>query len=99
MPDGLKRYQNNGDMHFVTFSCHDRKPYLGTDAAKHAFLISLEAMRRKYRFCVTGYVLMPDHVHLLLTEPDDAFAGNDASGDQDFRFKSAVRKTVLAAQV
>ena len=28
MPLGLKRLQNEGDLHFITFSCHDRLPYL-----------------------------------------------------------------------
>ena len=69
MPDYLKRYQSTGDMHFVTFSCHDRQPYLVEPEARDTFLASFEAMRRKYGFCVIGYVLMPEHVHLLLTEP------------------------------
>jgi putative transposase len=30
MPLGLKRYQQEGDDHFITFSCHHRKPYLDT---------------------------------------------------------------------
>jgi REP-associated tyrosine transposase len=30
---------------------------------------SLEQTRRAYGFCVAGYVVMPEHVHLLLTEP------------------------------
>jgi putative transposase len=33
---------------------------------------SLEQARRKYGFCVIGYVVMPEHVHLLLTEPDQS---------------------------
>jgi REP element-mobilizing transposase RayT len=27
-------------------------------------------MRRKYSFYVCGYVVMPEHVHILLREPD-----------------------------
>jgi putative transposase len=69
MPTGLKRYQQLGDLHFVTFSCYHRLPYLMSAEAKHIFEHSLEAMRGKYGFCVAGYVIMPEHVHLLLTEP------------------------------
>jgi putative transposase len=29
----------------------------------------LEAVRLKYAFVVSGYVLMPEHVHLLVSEP------------------------------
>ena len=33
------------------------------------FLRILELVRRKYRFVVVGYVVMPEHVHLLINEP------------------------------
>jgi putative transposase len=70
MPWGLKRFQNTGDLHFVTFSCHDRPPLLGTPAACHTFEVFLERTRCWYGFYVTGYVLMPEHVHLLVSEPE-----------------------------
>jgi putative transposase len=33
------------------------------------FLKVLERVRRRYRFVVIGYVVMPEHVQLLLSEP------------------------------
>jgi putative transposase len=72
MPSGLKRFQACGDYHFITFSCYDRKPYLAAAAAKETFEFSLEKMRQHYRFIVAGYVIMPEHVHLLLSEPPEA---------------------------
>jgi putative transposase len=69
MTKGLVRYQQTGDLHFVTFSCYGRKPYLVSLAAKELFETSLEKMRRKYGFAVLGYVVMPEHVHLLVNEP------------------------------
>jgi REP element-mobilizing transposase RayT len=69
MTSGLHRYQKAGDLHFVTFSCYHRQPKLGTSAARAAFERSLEQTRRAYSFCVAGYVVMPENVHLLLTEP------------------------------
>ncbi len=45
MPLGLKRYQQEGDDHFITFSCYHRKPYLNTPASKDIFLDSLERIR------------------------------------------------------
>jgi len=71
MPLGLKRYQQEGDDHFITFSCYNREPYLNTPASRDTFLDSLELTRRRYRFEVLGYVVMPEHVHLLLSEPPD----------------------------
>jgi len=69
MTSGLVRYQQSGDLHFVTFSCYHRQPYLGVPAARELFERSLETMRRRYDFFVTAYVVMPEHVHLLVSEP------------------------------
>jgi putative transposase len=71
MPSHLRRYQHNRDLHFITFSCYRRLPKLGSAAAKNAFEHSLERTRRRYQFRVIGYVVMPEHVHLLLSEPED----------------------------
>ena len=69
MPRNLVRYQQAGELHFITFSCYRRLPHLRTAAAKETFERSLEAMRRRYGFLVTAYVVMPEHVHLLVSEP------------------------------
>jgi putative transposase len=69
MPSRLKRYQQAGESHYLTFSCYRRLPYLGTATARDLFLTSLEQARRHYVFFVFGYVVMPEHVHLLLSEP------------------------------
>ena len=71
MPLGLKRYQQEGDDHFITFSCYNRRPYLNTPTSKDIFLDSLERTRHHYQFEVLGYVVMPEHVHLLVSEPPD----------------------------
>jgi putative transposase len=69
MPLHLKRYQQEGDDHFLTFSCHNREPYLNDPTSRTLFLEALETTRSKYKFQVLGYVVMPEHVHLLLSEP------------------------------
>ena len=43
---------------------------LGTARRRDLFLKLLEETRRKYRFVVHGYVLMPEYFHLLITEPE-----------------------------
>ena len=70
MARGLVRYQQAGDLHFITFSCSERRPFLGTPAARNVFERSLETMRVRYQFIVLGYVVMPEHVHLLVSEPE-----------------------------
>jgi putative transposase len=63
------RYQQTGEFHFLTFSCYRRRPYLSTVAAMELFEDALERVRRRYLFAVAGYVVMPEHVHLLVNEP------------------------------
>ena len=72
MPRALVRYQAAGDFHFVTFSCYQRQPYLRLARGRDLFERSLEVMRVRYGFVVAGYVVMPEHVHLLVSEPKGA---------------------------
>jgi putative transposase len=69
MPKGLKRYYGRGHLHFLTFSCYRRLPLLNTARARNLFVDALEKIRERHRFLVVGYVVMPDHVHLLIGEP------------------------------
>jgi len=69
MPTGLKRYQTSGHDHAINFCCYEHRPYLSTPESRDLFEHSLERTRRKYQFEIYGYVVMPDHVHLLLSEP------------------------------
>ena len=64
-----KRYYGSGDLHFITAGCYHRQPFLGTAGRRDLFLRVLERMRRRYRFAVLGYVVMPEHFHLLVSEP------------------------------
>jgi putative transposase len=66
------RYQQTGEFHFLTFSCYRRRPYLSTVAAMELFEDALERVRLRYLFAVAGYVVMPEHVHLLVSEPKRA---------------------------
>jgi putative transposase len=69
MPKGLKRYYGRGHLHFLTFSCYGRPPLLRAVRAKNLFLKELARVRREYSFALIGYVVMPEHVHLLVSEP------------------------------
>ena len=72
MPWGLVRFQQSHCLHFITFTCYRRQPFLDTVRAKNVFERSFEQTRRSYRLDVIGYVVMPEHVHLLLSEPERA---------------------------
>jgi putative transposase len=47
-----------------------------SDAAKRTFESALERVRRSFRLRVYGYVVMPEHVHLLVSEPANGVLGD-----------------------
>jgi len=70
MPWGLKRFQQSHQLHFVTFSCYRRRANFVKDRSFSYFEYALERVRQSYGMCVYGYVVMPEHVHLLMSEPE-----------------------------
>jgi putative transposase len=75
MPLGLQRYYGTGDLHFITCSCYRRQAWLGTEPRRDLFLSVLERTRKRYQFVVLGYVVMPEHFHLLISEPQEGTPG------------------------
>ena len=78
MPRNLKRHYGTGDLHFIlargreavdTFSRYERRPLLGTVRARKLFVKVMGEVRERYGFLLVGYVWMPEHVHLLMSEP------------------------------
>jgi len=69
MPWGLERWHGGHDLHFITFSCYRRQALLSNAHRREVFLKVLEEVRRRYQCVVIGYVVMPEHVHLLVSEP------------------------------
>ena len=69
MPWSLEHFQHARCLHFITFSCHHRERLLDSREAKNYFLYTLERTRSWYDFYICGYVVMPEHVHLLISEP------------------------------
>ena len=70
MPWGLRRYQQTQQLHFITSSCYRRFPYLQSAKAKRLFEIAFEEAHQRYGLLVFGYVVMPEHVHFLVSEPE-----------------------------
>src|SRR5260370_6841295 len=81
MPWGLTRFHHSGQSHFVTFCCYHRRRLLTTDESRRIFESALERVRRSFRLHVYWYVVMPEHVHLLLSGPQqDTLGGWPALG-------------------
>lgn len=53
----------------MTFSCYHRLPSLASATAKQTFEAALERVRRSFGLCIYGYAVMPEHIHLLISEP------------------------------
>ena len=70
MPTGLKRFHQSRQSHFVTFRCYRRRPKFVDATVYDLFPVCLENMRRRFAMRIYGYVVMSEHVHLLLSEPE-----------------------------
>src|SRR5436190_24367038 len=70
MPRRLHRHYGSGHLHFITSSCYHQRPLLGTTPSATYFSEFWNKSRLRYRFVVVGYVVMPAHIHLLISEPE-----------------------------
>ena len=68
MPKNLKRYSGKGDLHFITCTCYRRLPLFRSARSRSMFAKILGEVRDRYGFQLVGYVVMPNHVHLLISE-------------------------------
>jgi len=74
MPE-LRHYDHLGSARFVTFTCFRRLPLLAYDPIISIFIDELAALRQRHRVTILGYVVMPEHIHLVLLPPDDVQLG------------------------
>jgi putative transposase len=69
MTKDLVRIYGRGHLHFITFSCYRRLPFLRSPRARNLFVQILGEVREDLQFSLVGYVVMPEHIHLLIGEP------------------------------
>jgi len=55
-----------GHSHFLTFSCWKRWPLISKDRSRQWVIDAIEQTRKTQNIAVWAYVLMPEHVHLLI---------------------------------
>jgi REP element-mobilizing transposase RayT len=70
MRNKLERRYGSSHLHFVTFSCYRLMPLLASPDARDKFLKILSEVPDRYDLGLFGYVVMPEHVHLLISEPN-----------------------------
>jgi hypothetical protein len=95
VPSGLHRTYGAHHLHFITSSCYRRLPFLRTARCRDTFLTILEQTRPRYRFVVVGYVVMPEHIHLLLTEPE---VGSLSTAMQVLKQRTVLTCSPISAQ-
>lgn len=75
---------------FLTANTHKRVPVFREHVAARIFFQELDFYRSSYGFKLHGYVLMPDHFHLLLNFPEENSFANFLRD-----FKSSVGKLIV----
>jgi len=71
----LRHYDHAGTARFITFSCYSRYPVLADPTAAAVLTKHLTVMREGHQIRILGYVLMPEHVHLVLHPSDEIQLG------------------------
>ena len=61
-----KSVDDPGHAHELTFCCYKRLPLLNADRTRQWFVEALEHTRKTHNVQLWAYVIMPDHVHVLL---------------------------------
>jgi putative transposase len=69
VPSSLQRFQRSRQSHFVTFGCFHGRCLFAEPVNKLFFEQALERARTAFDVEIYGYVVMPDHVRLLMGEP------------------------------
>jgi len=67
----LKHYEHTGTARFITLSCYHNYNLFKTDQTKEIFITNLKQLKSKYQFKLFGFVIMPNHVHLVLLPESD----------------------------
>jgi len=72
----MKHFDHDGRARFVTFSTHRRLPILTNDVFRQDVVDALIETREKTKVRLVAYVIMPEHVHLVLVPPESTKIGS-----------------------
>jgi len=71
----LKHFDHDGRARFVTFCTHKRIPVLTNDIYRKSVIRAIESVRTEFGFTILGYVIMPEHIHLVIVPRIDTKVG------------------------
>ena len=63
--------------HALNFSTYRKQPFLLTPGVAEIFLKRLDEARHRFRFEIWAFVVMPDHVHILLKPQEEVYSMPD----------------------
>ena len=72
-----QRYNIAGHAHALTFTCFQRRPFLGKDRCCNWLIEALARAREKHAFDLWAYCFMPDHAHILLWPTTTSYEVSD----------------------
>lgn len=62
----VRHYHEPGDLHELTFSCYQQLALLTNDNWRHLLFRSIDRAVERHQYRLVAFVLMPEHVHLLV---------------------------------
>ena len=71
----IHHFNDPGHAHFLTFSCYQQLPLLRRERTRHWFVQAVVNAKVKHSFPLLGYVIMPEHVHLVLHPAEETRVG------------------------
>jgi len=86
----LRHYDDLGVARFLTFSCFRHYPHFKSAGMRNLILPELKALRVQHRIRLLAWVLMPDHMHLVILPPEKCDVGGLIG-----RFKARTVRVVL----
>ncbi|QDU82759.1 Transposase IS200 like protein [Polystyrenella longa] len=93
----VRHFEDSPDIHELTFSCHQRKPLLVNETWKKLLAEHITRAMARHRYGLIAFVLMPEHVHLLVTpQPGSGSISTLLSGIKrpfSYRIKQELIKT------
>jgi putative transposase len=69
-----ERIETPRHAHALTFSCYHRQAFLSRDRTRQWFADAIEESREKHPFDLWAYVIMPEHVHLLIRPREEVYS-------------------------
>ena len=66
----LRHFDHEDTARFVTFNCYRNLKALDSYDAKQILVKRINEIRSKHDFKLLGYVIMPNHVHLVIHPPN-----------------------------